>query len=199
MTITGTIKPGNIPTASIAPTLAMLIRDRWPHGGGNVVLAEKVGCDGSAIESIIAQECPGASFDLVDALFCALGRPMEDCGLGDVYWSARFVETCASPVCGKTFPEKALGPSRRKKFCSKRCKDLEEKIRKGAATGVRRRNLCNRGHRLTPDNIWLKPNGGRQCKTCAYARRDERMEDPEYRAQILAYHKCRHRERKTTA
>ena len=81
------MKPGSIPTETVAPKLAMLIRDRWPHGGGLDVLAEKVGCDVSALEGVLAQDSPGVAFDLADALFCALGRPMEDVGLGDIYWA----------------------------------------------------------------------------------------------------------------
>lgn len=193
------MRAGHVPTSRIGPVVDELIRERWPHGGGYTILAEKVGCEQSTIEGLVEQVSPGMSFDLVDRILVGLGRwDMWHGVLADIY-PTTFMETCANPVCARTFPERQIGPARRKKFCSKRCKDLEEKIRKGKATGVRRRGVCNRGHRLTPDNVWIKPHGARQCKQCSYERRNERMENPEYRAKVLKYHSDRHKIRKAAA
>jgi hypothetical protein len=92
------VRAGHVPTARIAPVLRRLISDRWPHGGGLDVLAEKVGCNASTIEGILAQDYPGLSFYLADDLFCALGRPMEDVGLADIYWNTELVEKAALDV-----------------------------------------------------------------------------------------------------
>jgi hypothetical protein len=36
-----------------------------------------------------------------------------------------------------------------------------------ACHGVRhRRTHCKRGHPLTPENTYVRPGGGRQCRTC---------------------------------
>jgi len=158
------LKPGNVPTAIIGPKLAMLIRDRWPHGGGIVVLAEKVGCDPSAIEAVIEQINSGVSFDLADKMFCALGRPMEDVGLGDIYWSVEFRETCASPVCNRTFSELHRG-DKPKSYCSKKCSDMAYNIRNGRGSGTTAKNTCWKGHKLTPENS-VRQNGRRICRTC---------------------------------
>lgn len=91
------MKPGNIPTQEVGPILGMLVNDRWPHGGGYEILAEKVGCDQSTIASIIDQRNPGVSFDFADSLFCALGRPMEDVGLGDIYWNVDLPDRAVIP------------------------------------------------------------------------------------------------------
>lgn len=186
------MKPGNISTALIAPTLAMLIRDRWPQGGGIGVLAEKVDCDASTIEGIVAQDNPGVSFDLADRLFCALGRPMEDVGLGDVYWSAEFRETCALHSCNKTFPERFNGPTR-KRYCSSRCATLGNAVARGRATGdrLRGKGKCLKGHDLTPENTIIKwrerdQKYERQCRECKRATQREwlrkKRADPEFRA-----------------
>jgi len=160
------LKPGNVPTAIIGPKLAMLVRDRWPHGGGIVVLAEKVGCDPSAIEAVIEQINPGVSFDLADKMFCALGRPMEDVGLADLYWSVEFRETCALHSCGKVFPEMERGSIKR--YCSQKCRKLDDDIRRGRANGhrYRQKNRCLKGHLLTPENTVTFSAGNRTCRKC---------------------------------
>jgi hypothetical protein len=167
------MRPGSVPTAAIAEKLDMLIRDRWPHGNGATVLAEKVGCDESTIRLVIEQRNPGVSFDFADALFCALGRPMEDVGLGDIYWNIGFVETCASPACQKTFPEYHRG-GKPKRTCSEKCKTMVEAIklgRVGDGAGMRVLGRCNRGHRLTPENTKIsKGSGFRRCRQCARER-----------------------------
>jgi len=187
------MKPGNVPTALIAPKLDMLIRDRWPHGNGPVILAEKVGCDESAIRLIIEQRHDGTAFDFADRLFCAVGRPMEDVGLGDVYWSVEFRETCALHSCGKTFPERSNGPTR-KKYCSPRCATLGNAVRRGLATGdrLRGKGRCLKGHAMTPENTILKERNGRterQCRECKRASQREWMRkkraNPEFREQAL--------------
>ena len=162
------MKPGSIPTETVAPKLAMLIRDRWPHGGGIDLLAEKVGCDVSTIEGVLAQDSPGVAFDLADKLFCSLGRPMEDVGLAEMYWSADFVETCSSPACNKTFAEKNNG-STIKRYCSKRCRDMAFNIAHGRGSGLTARGLCKKGHRMTPANSVLQ-NGRRTCRLCKQER-----------------------------
>ena len=171
------MKPGNVSTAIIGPKLAMLIRDRWPHGGGIVVLAEKVGCDPSAIEAVIEQINSGVSFDLADKMFCALGRPMEDVGLGDIYWSVGFRETCALHSCGKTFPERSNGRTR-KRYCSSRCATLGNAVAQGRATGdrLRGKGKCLKGHAFTKENTILKTRNGyveRQCRECKRATQRE--------------------------
>jgi hypothetical protein len=151
------VKAGNIPTAAIAEKLDMLIRDRWPHGNGLTILAEKLGCDESTIRIVLEQRHPGTSFDFVDRLFCALGRPMEDVGLGDVYWNVGFVETCALHSCGKTFPERFNGRTR-KRYCSSRCSSLGNAVARGEATGdrLRLKGKCLKGHDMTPENTITK-------------------------------------------
>ena len=171
------MKPGNVPNALIAPKLDMLIRDRWPHGNGPVILAEKVGCDESAIRLIIEQRHDGTAFDFADRLFCAVGRPMEDVGLGDVYWSVEFRETCALHSCGKTFPERSNGRTR-KRYCSSRCATLGNAVAQGRATGdrLRGKGKCLKGHAFTKENTILKTRNGyveRQCRECKRATQRE--------------------------
>ena len=186
------MKPGNISTASIAPTLAMLIRDRWPHGNGVVILAEKVSCDESAIRLVLEQRNPGVSFDFADRLFCAVGRPMEDVGLADVYYAANLtMRECASPLCAKLFREKKVRANV-KRYCSRACAMRAWKLESGQLTGNRLKDRCFRGHKFTPENTAIRPNGKRLCRACAKDRRRLRMQDPEYRARQRAYErKCR--------
>lgn len=56
----------------------------------------------------------------------------------------------------------------------------------GAANGARQRakTHCKRGHKFTPENTYIYPNGERECRTCA---RDRRHNDQ---------HRARERERK---
>ncbi|MCG7596363.1 NUMOD4 motif-containing HNH endonuclease [Mycobacterium sp. PSTR-4-N] len=57
------------------------------------------------------------------------------------------------------------------------------------------RTHCNNGHEFTPENTYLRPNGGRRCRTCQAARRAEanrkalekRRADPAKRAAHNAY------------
>ena len=169
------MKPGNVSTAIIGPKLAMLIRDRWPHGGGIVVLAEKVGCDPSAIESVIEQTNPGVSFDLADKMFCALGRPMEDVGLGDIYWSVEFRETCSVPSCGNQFPEQQVA-DKVKKTCSPRCGALYAQVKRGRCSGerLRQKGRCLRGHKMEGENVYISPKSGK--RVCVACRRESQRE-----------------------
>lgn len=171
------MRAGNVPTAEVGPVLERLIHERWPDGGGHDVLAEKAGCDLSAIATIIEQQHPGVSFDLADRLFCALGQPMEHVGLADVYHAVKFVETCALPGCGRQFSEYHRG-GKPKRYCSRKCQDLGRQVKNGRkATGMRlrQRGKCLKGHRMNSED--------RQCRIC---RREQRMwrkqNDPDFAA-----------------
>ena len=200
------MKPGSIPTETVAPKLAMLIRDRWPHGGGLDVLAEKVGCDVSALEGVLAQDSPGVAFDLADALFCALGRPMEDVGLGDIYWafdlegeaSRDYIPKghlrCQRTGCGKIFQPHHRAPKtgpHQPRYCSSACNDAAYRHRlRGVKRGVYgpghhiRKMVCAQGHDLTPDNIARRKDGKRVCLTCQRER--QRVWVAEKRAKLKA-------------
>lgn len=139
----------------------MLIRERWPHGGGIDVLAEKVGCDWGTIAGIIDQDNPGVSFDLADKLISTgLGRwDIWHGALADIY-PTKFMETCALPGCGKTFPEYHRGPFR-KRYCSKK---HQRASRWSCHHRVRR---CRKGlHKMTPENTYILRNNGREYKQC---------------------------------
>ncbi len=42
--------------------------------------------------------------------------------------------------------------------------------------------ICQRGHELTPENTYVRPNGQRECKTCKQAyEREYRQRNPEKR------------------
>jgi hypothetical protein len=185
------VRAGNVPTARVAPVLERLILERWPNGGGIDVLAEKVDCDASTIEGIVAQEYPGVAFDLADSLLCALGPGIRAWRgeLEDVYYGVEFVSTCALPSCGKTFAETGRGG--RRLYCSRKCRNLNAMVRDGRATGerLRAKKRCLKGHRLTPDNVVQ----GNRCRACrrerdrAYAQR-YRAENPEkHRAAVRRY------------
>lgn len=187
------MRAGHIPTAEVGPILERLIRERWPHGGGYGVLAEKAGCDQSAIEGIAEQIYEGVSFDLADKLFCALGQPMEHVGLADLYWSATFTETCALHSCNRSFREKFNGRTR-KRYCSPRCATLANAVKQGRATGdrLREKGMCLKGHRMTPENTITKQRHGRtehQCRECKRTTQREWMRkkrrDPAFREQAL--------------
>lgn len=193
------MKQGSVPTHLVGPLISELIRDRWPQGGGIEVLAEKVGCDYSAIESIIAHTNPGAGFDFVDRIFCALGRPDIWRGkLISIYEDLIFVQTCAVPSCDKTFPEKKSGHVKR--YCSARCATLAHGIRDGRCTGdrLRQKGYCLKGHKLTPENTRIEKRkdgrSGRICKTCQrdYQRqwaRKRRATDPRFVARKQSAHR----------
>lgn len=162
------MRGGNVPTSRIGPILADMIAQRWPHcdEDGCNVLAEKVGCDESAIRTIIDQKHQGVSFDLADSLLCALGRADMWWGvLSDVY-PTKFVEKCALHSCERTFPEKRVGSIKR--YCSARCRKLDDDIRRGRATGhrYRQKNRCLRGHLLTSENTITFSSGHRTCRKC---------------------------------
>lgn len=186
------MKAGSIPTSRVSQVISDLVTDRWPHGGGVEVLAEKVGCDWSAIDNIIKQEYEGVSFDLVDKILCGLGRvDLWQGELVDVYSSVWFVETCGLHSCGKTFPE-SLRSGKRKRFCSDLCRSLHHHTAAGKATGHRhvQRGRCFKGHKMTLENsiINVQPDGAvkRQCRTCRKAslnayKRNRRQGDPAWR------------------
>lgn len=181
------MRAGYVPTEEIGPVIGELVKERWPHTYGYDVLAEKVGCDPAAIWAIVAREGKReAQFDLVDKIMCALGR--YDMWFGrfrHIYYAVEFRETCASPLCGKQFRERVLGGAcdGRRKFCSKKCQRLEEGMRRGIATGHRKNNCCNKGHKFTDENI-IWSGGYRRCRICTHERHAERMQNPEYRERM---------------
>jgi hypothetical protein len=204
--VTQTIQAGNIPTARFGPVIAELIRDRWPHGGGYDVLAEKVGCDRDAIDGIVRQTYPGVGFDLADRLLCGVGRyDMWHGVLEDIY-PTKFMATCAIHSCNVQFPESSKS-GRPKIYCSPACCRLAYKIRQGEAPGHRhvKRNRCFRGHKLEGDNLMVNRTADgkekRQCRECkrvvarAAARRyDERH--PERVKQARANYRAKQREKR---
>ena len=168
------MKPGNVPTSRIGPLLGDLIRDRWPHNGGIEVLAEKVGCDWTAIEGIIKGVHEGVSFDLADKLFCALGRVDVWQGqLKDVYDNTQLLERCANPGCESMFvPDSHSGPTRRK-YCSHACLWSAYNQRRGKTKRVIKRHrsggfirVCKNGHRRTPETTATRVDGKRECLLC---------------------------------
>lgn len=178
------MRAGYVPIDEIGPTIRELIKERWPHGSGYEVLAEKIGCDESAIYSIGMVENPNADFDLVDRIFCGLGR--QDMWWGrflDIYLSVEFRATCAAPGCSKRFAESKRGVL--KLYCSRRCKAAASNVRRGLGSGNTRKGLCRKGlHRITGDNIVVQ-NGRRTCRECRRERHrrwaTERRKDPAWR------------------
>lgn len=167
------MKPGNVPTAKVGPILGKLIRDRWPHGNGVDVLAEKAGCDWTAVEGIVKGVHEGVSFDLIDKLFCCLGRvDLWQGALKDVYDSVDLTwRECALDSCSKMLVERA-GNNLPRLYCSYACCKLASKVRNGEGTGKRyaARNRCLRGHKMEGDNVVLNKLGDgtvrRQCRQC---------------------------------
>lgn len=176
------MRAGSVPTARIGPIIERLVRERWPYGNGQEVLAEKIGCDESAIWNVVNQTNPGTSFDLADQLLCALGRwDMWHGELADIY-PTKFIETCRNPMCNKKFPERGNG-RRKRLYCGRKCRQLHHLIKQGKATGMKAAGRCHRGHRLTQDNILKRPDGKRECRECSTANRRHRYAtDPSYRA-----------------
>ena len=162
------MKPGSIPTHRVSPILEELILDRWPHGGGYDVLAEKVGCDQSSIESIVDQDSPGAEFDLVDKLFCALGRVDVWRGqIADVYESTQLLERCEHPDCSVLFlPSPHGGP--RKRHCSRACttSHLRGNRRIKHFKGEAGSSKCRNGHPRTPESTIFLKSGRIRCRVC---------------------------------
>lgn len=189
------MKPGNVPTAVVGPVIEELVRERWPHSGYEV-LAEKVGCHVDSIDAIVRQESPGAEFDLVDKILCALGRPDMWIGaLADIY-PTKFMETCALHSCNKKFPER-FGGRTRKRYCSPRCSTLGNAVARGEATGkrLRQKGYCLKGHKMTPENTitkWRERDQAyeHQCRECKRTTqrewlRKKRAESPEFRQRAL--------------
>lgn len=160
------MKPGNVPTSRLGPIIGDLVKDRWPHGGGYGVLAEKVGCDQSAIEGIVDQEYAGCEFDLADGLLCSLGRvDIWQGELSDVYSSVSIPETCERLGCSLKFHPKKQGGVKRRRFCSRQCRQMDWLARAGQINDTPKRNLkvrCRGGHFRTSENT--NPRG--QCLTC---------------------------------
>lgn len=189
------MRAGYVPTDRVGPVLDSLIKDRWPHGDGQNVLADKVGCDESAIGAIRGQVWPGVKFDLADKLFCALGRPDIWWGvLNDVYYAVTFVHTCELPGCSKTFPEKVMG-DKRKRYCCRAHSGAGQNIKSGDQTGHQRLGVCRKGlHKMTEANTYVLRQNGReykQCKACKKAYQNERYRtNAEYRAKQQANNKA---------
>lgn len=196
------MRPGNVPTSVVGPVIATLIEDRWParlrpdaEEYGTTILAEKVGCHIDSIDAIVRQVNPGAEFDLVDKILCALGRPDMWIGqLADIY-PTKFVETCALHSCNKKFPER-FGGRTRKRYCSPRCSTLGNAVARGEATGarLRQKGYCLKGHKMTPENTITKwrerdQKFEQQCRECKRATQREWMRkkraDPEFRQRAV--------------
>ncbi|HET6914723.1 MAG TPA: hypothetical protein VFH56_01395 [Acidimicrobiales bacterium] len=180
---------GQVPTARVAPIIALLIRERWPQGGGYEVLAEKVGCDWSAVRGIAEARSDGAEFNLVDQILCSLGRPDFWWGeLADIYYGcdlrgnpkgylpAGYVR-CERVGCGNVFKPHKRAPKtgpHKPKFCSPRCNDSTYRARKrgGFKRGAYgpdmrlRAMVCHQGHDMTPENTLVRKNGKRCCIAC---------------------------------
>jgi hypothetical protein len=132
------MRAGYVPTARIAPLVAELIEDRWPHGNGRDVLAEKIGYDESHLRKLLNQTHAEVDFDFADRVLCALGRPDMWWGvLGDVYYECdlrtaqernnRFVpETRKCEHCDSEF----LAAKDTRRFCSRECRSKTAWLRK---------------------------------------------------------------------
>ena len=185
------MKPGNVPTAKVGPILGDLIRDRWPHGNGVDVLAEKAGCDWTAIEGIVKGVHEGVSFDLIDKLFCCLGRvDLWQGVLKDVYDSVVFVQTCNLHSCSKTFPE-SKPRNQLQRYCSPACRSLAQKVRRGEKPGDRfqQRGKFRCGHKMTPENsVPVKTAVGlkRTCRTCRRQKQIQWQRDYRARKRLKA-------------
>lgn len=187
------MKAGNVATAEVGPILERLVRERWPHDNGCEMLSQTVGCDESAVRSVMEQRHEGVAFDFADRLFCALGQPMEHVGLADTFWTVEFRETCALHSCSHTFKERFNGPTR-KRYCSPRCATLGNAVKQGRATGerLRQKGMCLKGHRMTPENTIVKERNGRaeyQCRECKRTKQREWLRkkklDPAFREKAL--------------
>jgi hypothetical protein len=172
------VKPGNIPIDEIGPFIGALIDQRWPwkehessdeFTNGYLILAEKVGCDQSSIWKIVEGRNPGATFDLIDAILCALGRPdVLDYGIfSHLVDAVEFREKCKAPGCSRVFEEHMRGGVV-KRHCSRRCCATTSNIRRGLGSGTTRMGRCHRGHKLSDDNV-VSQNGRRACRTCKRA------------------------------
>jgi hypothetical protein len=176
------VKPGSVPTTRIATILGTLIKDRWPYSsedlfsvgdlaGGYAILASKVGCDPTTIERIVEQKNEGADFDLVDKLFCALGRPDVWRGeLLDVYEGMCLLERCAHPGCSVQFVPPSHG-GRRKRYCSQSCADSARRglrrIKHFRGRAQREHSAkCRNGHPRTPESTIRLKSGRIRCRVC---------------------------------
>lgn len=182
------MNPGYVPTDVVGPIVAELVRERWPHGDGIDVLAEKVGCSYDAIDGIIRQQNKSCEFGLADALLCALGRPDLWRGpLADIYLGLSFAtdrsvrmvpkghQRCARDGCSTTFPTVRKRGYSRRVYCSDRCTQIASRVRVGkqrrASQG--RRFVCRNGHERTPESVEILKNGTRRCRICQRERTRE--------------------------
>lgn len=174
------MKPGSVPTDRIGPIVDELIQERWPHGSGIEVLAEKVGCDWKTIANVIEREHEGVDFDLADALLCALGRPDIWRGrLADLYLEMPLLEQCQAPGCNIKFAigVDRLGRPKQQRYCSPQCNHAAYKIRSGrnqrrlVAAHRDQSKRCRNGHVRTPENTKTLYDGRRTCRVCFNASR----------------------------
>lgn len=186
------MRAGYVSLERVSSVISRLVAERWPDHNGYLVLAEKVGCDETAIRHIAypPDHKASAEFDFVDTLLCALGPGARiwHGELADVYEQVTFVETCSLPSCGKKFSESTRS-GKPKRFCSDNCRSLFHKTAAGVATGARnvQRGKCFKGHKMTPENtITTKQRDGsekRQCRVCRLEslreyKKKRRREDP---------------------
>lgn len=180
----------SIPVDEIAPVIGMLVKERWPNSYGYDILAEKVGCDPTAIEQLVRGIRTSADFNLIDQTLCSLGRPDLWWGIfSHIYYEADLSHDlggdyipkghlrCQRVGCGQVFkPHKKApksGPNA-PKFCSSKCTDAAFRMRKrgGYQRGAYgpgmnlRRMACHKGHDFTPENTGTRANGKRYCVEC---------------------------------
>lgn len=189
------MQSGYVTTTELGPAIGEMMRKQGYTFSG---LAEIVGCDESTIRKMAVGQYDHLKFDFVDQILCELNATHLWHGeFKDLYEKVEFRQTCQSPVCNRTFREKVVRHGV-KIYCSRRCSILAWKIEQGQCTGNRLRDECWRGHKFTPENTAIRPNGSRLCRTCARERRREKMKDPAYRERQQGYVR-KHREKKAAA
>lgn len=177
------MKPGSVPTSRVGPILDRLIKKRWPYSeedveasqgelsSGQVILAEKVGCDPTSIANIVAQKHETVDFDLADRLFCALGYPGVWRGeLLDVYEDLGLLERCAHPNCSVQFTPPSHG-GRRKRYCSQSCANSgrrgNRRIKHFKGKAQKAHSIkCRNGHLRTPESTITLKSGRIRCRIC---------------------------------
>lgn len=209
------MKVGNVPTPVVGPVIERLVKERWPHMrqgdtmnqdlDGYAILAEKVGCHRDTIDAIVRQSNEGADFNLVDQIFCSLGRPDLWWGqLSDIYWDVDMTTVvCRRDGCKVSFvprPGGRNGPESRQMYCSRKCRHMDWKVRRGIVKDGKKRNLsthCRRGHpRATTAQI--KSGDYTTCALCIRERRAEARarRSPEKIERERAYQRDYYRKRK---
>jgi Holliday junction resolvase RusA-like endonuclease len=116
--------------------------------------------------------CPGC-----EVMFQRLDQPVvcRSCGTSEKKIVARGL--CAACTMHhkyhgtlEQFPRLGRGGGRQSEYCSKACREAHARMKSGASlSGVRmkvRSSHCRKGHKMTPENTKIRPNGKRECRTC---------------------------------